>query len=63
MWVFWKGFKGIWRPFKGPRAQLALAPGGNVVLFFVGPYIPFKGNIGDSFKALLEAILSYFGVF
>ena len=28
-----EGFWGYWRPFKGPRAQLAVAPDGNVVLF------------------------------
>ena len=22
--VFWKGVKALWRPFKGPRAQLAI---------------------------------------
>ena len=30
-----EGFLGDWRGFKGPRAQLAVAPDGNVDLFYL----------------------------
>ena len=52
----------------GPSSQWRLM----VMLFFFpvreygeyrAPYIPLKGNTRGYFKALLKAILGYFGVF
>ena len=43
------------RPLKASESLgPSVAPDDNVVFFFRGPYIPFKGNIGDDFKVILR---------